>query len=119
MGVGERHQHERRVIGMTDQTRTPDSLYFICGVPALNADWLTAVVYQTVYHGYDKTFYFVCSYYVGNQFIIAIRRLGGLWYMAKIPRLRSVRALRNTLCIRTALSCGILAIYHTPSCLIS
>jgi hypothetical protein len=25
-------------------------------VQALNADWLTAVVYQTVYHGYDKTF---------------------------------------------------------------
>ena len=23
---------------------------------ALNADWLKAVVYQTVYHGYDKTF---------------------------------------------------------------
>uniref|UniRef100_A0AAZ3QJT2 Serine/threonine-protein kinase STK11 n=1 Tax=Oncorhynchus tshawytscha TaxID=74940 RepID=A0AAZ3QJT2_ONCTS len=23
---------------------------------ALNADWLTAMVYQTVYHGYDKTF---------------------------------------------------------------
>ena len=27
-------------------------------VRALNADWLTAVVYQTVYHGYDKTFIF-------------------------------------------------------------
>ena len=24
-------------------------------VRALKADWLTAVVYQTVYHGYDKT----------------------------------------------------------------
>ena len=22
----------------------------------LNSDWLIAVVYQTVYHGYDKTF---------------------------------------------------------------
>ena len=28
-------------------------------VPALNADWLKAVVYQTLYHGYDKTF--ICT----------------------------------------------------------
>ena len=28
-------------------------------VRALNADCLTAVVYQTVYHGYDKTF--ICT----------------------------------------------------------
>ena len=27
-------------------------------VRALNADCLTAVVYQTIYHGYDKTFIF-------------------------------------------------------------
>ena len=27
-------------------------------VRALNADWLTAVVYQTVNHGYDKQFIF-------------------------------------------------------------
>ena len=27
-------------------------------VQALIADWMTAVVYQTVYHGYDKTFIF-------------------------------------------------------------
>ena len=27
-------------------------------VRALNADWLTAVVYQTVFHGHDKTFIF-------------------------------------------------------------
>ena len=27
-------------------------------VRALNADWLKAVVYQTVYHKYDKTFRF-------------------------------------------------------------
>ena len=25
-------------------------------VQAMNADWLKAVVYQTVYHRYDKTF---------------------------------------------------------------
>ena len=53
-------------------------------VPALNADWLTAVVYQTVYHGYDK--YFYCSNYIGNQFKIAIKHLGGLWYMANIHK---------------------------------
>ncbi|CDQ95640.1 unnamed protein product, partial [Oncorhynchus mykiss] len=49
-------------------------------VRALNADWLTAVVYQTVY----------CCNYVENQFIIAIRHLRGLWYMANIPQLRDV-----------------------------
>ena len=39
-------------------------------VRALSTDWLTAVVYQTVF--------FYCSNYVGNQFIIAIRHLWGL-----------------------------------------
>ena len=54
---------------------------------ALNADWRKAVVYQTVYYGYDKTS--ICTTnYVGNQFIIAIRHLGGLWYMANTLRLR-------------------------------
>ena len=43
----------------------------------LNVDWLTAVVYQTVYQWYGKTFIDL-SGYVGNQFIIAIRHLGGL-----------------------------------------
>ena len=43
-------------------------------VRALNADWLTAVVYQTVNHRFDFSgFYF--SNYVGKQFIIAIRHL--------------------------------------------
>ena len=46
--------------------------------------------YQTVYHGYDKNIYFDCSNYVGNQFIIEIRNLRSLWYMADIPRLRAV-----------------------------
>jgi hypothetical protein len=27
-------------------------------VRALNADWVTVMVYQTIYHGYDKTFIF-------------------------------------------------------------
>jgi hypothetical protein len=47
-------------------------------VRELNADWLKAVVYQTIYHGYDKTFIIYCSNYVGNQFIIEIRHLGDL-----------------------------------------
>lgn len=33
-------------------------------VQALNADWLTAVVYQTVYH---MTKHFYCSNYIANQ----------------------------------------------------
>ena len=59
-------------------------------VPVLNADWLTAVVYQTVYHEYDNTYQFYRSNCICNQFIIAIRHLGGLWYMANISRLRAV-----------------------------
>jgi hypothetical protein len=52
--------------------------YFINWVVRdLNVDWLTAVVYQTVYQWYGKTFIDL-SGYVGNQFIIAIRHLGGL-----------------------------------------
>jgi hypothetical protein len=39
---------------------------------------LTALVYQAIYHGYDKNIYFYCSNYIGNQFIKAIRHLGGL-----------------------------------------
>jgi hypothetical protein len=45
----------------------------------VNGDWLKAAVY------------FYCSNYVGNQFIIAIRHLGGLW------------CIRVASCIRTAL----------------
>jgi hypothetical protein len=59
-------------------------------VRALNADWLTAVVYQTVYHGYDKTFIFYCSNYVGNQFITARRHLRVLWYMANMSWQRTM-----------------------------
>ena len=47
---------------------------------------LKATVHQTVYHN----IYFYCSNYIGNQFMIAIRHLGGLWYMANIPQLRAV-----------------------------
>ena len=52
---------------------------------ALDADWLKAVVYQIIYHGYDaKLLVYSCNY-VGNQFIIAIRHLWSLWYMANMP----------------------------------
>ena len=34
-----------------------------------------------------QNIYFYCSNYVGNQFIIAIRHLGGLWYKANKPGL--------------------------------
>ena len=41
-------------------------------VRALNADWLTAMVYQTVYHGYDKTFIFTAldAVYVRKLLVI-------------------------------------------------
>ena len=48
------------------------------------------MVYQIVYHEYDKNVYLYCSNYVGNQFIIAKRHLGCLWYRSNIPRLRAV-----------------------------
>ena len=84
------------------------------------------MVYQAVYHRYDKTFIFYCSNYICNQFIIAISHLRGLWYMVNIPRLRAVSRHSALRCVvptvRTALSCGILAIYSTtplvPYCLI-
>ena len=70
-----------------------------CVIQALNADWLTAVVYQTVYHGYEKTCIFTDNY-VGQQFIIAITYLWVLWDLANIPRLTAVSrhsALRRNL----------------------
>jgi hypothetical protein len=88
-------------------------------VRGMNADCPTAVVYQTVYHRLGQNMYFYCSNYIGNQFIIAIRPLGGLWYMTNIPRLKDcIQALRVASCTRTTLSRGILAVYHTSSVLI-
>ena len=81
-------------------------------VRSLNADWLTAVVYWTVYHGYDNTYFYSCNY-VGNQFIIANMHLWRLWYIGNVPRLRSV-SRHSALCVRTALSRGIMAVYRTP-----
>ena len=57
-----------------------------------------------------QNIYFYCSNYVGNQFRIAIRHLGGFWYMASIPQLKALCVASS---IRTTLSRGILAIYHT------
>jgi hypothetical protein len=88
-------------------------------VRALNANWLAAVVYQTVYtRGMTK--YFYCSNYIGNQFIMAKQApwefvVYGQYTTAK----GCVQALRIALCVRIALSRGILAIYHTNSCLIA
>uniref|UniRef100_A0A8C7D7R5 Neurofascin homolog (chicken) a n=1 Tax=Oncorhynchus kisutch TaxID=8019 RepID=A0A8C7D7R5_ONCKI len=58
-----------------------------------------SVIYQTYTctTGMTKN-YFYCSNYVGNQFIIAITHLGGLWYMANIPRLMAV-SRHSALCI--------------------
>jgi hypothetical protein len=82
-------------------------------VQALNADWLTTVVNQTIYHGYDFDFDFFCSNYVGNQFIIVIRHLLGFVVYGQYTTAKAcIQALCVALCIRTALSCGKLAIYH-------
>jgi hypothetical protein len=42
------------------------------------------------------TLFFYYSNYVGNQFIIAIRKLSSFWYMTKIPWL-SIQFLDNLL----------------------
>jgi hypothetical protein len=47
-------------------------------VEALNADWLKAYTMGMIKHVF-------LLLYVGNHFIIAIRHIGGLWYMANIP----------------------------------
>jgi hypothetical protein len=49
-----------------------------------SADWLTVVYAMGV------TTHFYCSNYISNNFIIEIRHLGGLWYMANIPQLRAL-----------------------------
>ena len=56
----------------------------------LDADWLKAVVYNTVYHGYDPPKN-ISLFERCNQFLIAKRHLGGFWYiMANIPLLIAV-----------------------------
>ena len=61
------------------------------------------------------------STYVGNQFITAIRPLVGLvgygqhtMSVVSIPYKDCIQVLHIESCIRTALSRGIWAIYHTP-----
>jgi hypothetical protein len=89
-------------------------------VRALNADWLTAMVYQTIYHRYDKTFNFYCFNYVRNQFINSNKAPQGFVIYGQYTMATGcIQALRVASCVRTALSRGILAIYHTPSCLIA
>ena len=39
-------------------------------VQVLNADWLTAVVYQTIYHGYDKTYIFTYIFKAPRGFVV-------------------------------------------------
>ena len=52
----------------------------------MNADWLKAVVYKTVYHRYEQK----CIFCVLITLAIAIGNLRGLCYMANIPRLMAV-----------------------------
>lgn len=58
---------------MSDHTDQPNCCFLFisyltihCVVRALNADWLKAVVCQTVYHGYDKNIYFYYFNDVGD-----------------------------------------------------
>ena len=88
-------------------------------VHALNADWLAAVVCQTIYHGYDKTFIFTAlitlvTVYNSNKAPFGIL-VYGQYTMAK----GCIQALRVASCLRTALSRGISAIYHTTLGLIT
>ena len=52
-------------------------------------------IYQTIYHGYEGKQLVYCSIAVGNQCIIAIRHLRGLWYMANISRLSVMMCAEN------------------------
>jgi hypothetical protein len=71
-----------------------------CVVWHLDADWLKATDnVPRVWLNLPVYLYI----YVGNRFLKATRHLGRLWYIANIP-----------LRVRTAVSRGILAIYHKP-----
>jgi hypothetical protein len=65
-----------------------DSHFIICIINWV-VHWLTAVVSDSIPRVWQNM-YFYCSNYVGNQFIIAIRHLRGLWYIANVPQLRAV-----------------------------
>jgi hypothetical protein len=92
-------------------------------VRALNADWLNAVVYQSICHGYEANL----LVYVGNQFIIATRHMGGfvvqysIWPIYCTAAKGCIQVLHVASRLRTALSSGIVVIYHTsfwPYCFI-
>ena len=80
-------------------------------VRALNADWLTT--------GMTKQLFFTALILLVTK-IIEIRNLGGFVIYGQFTTAKGgVQALGVASCLRTALSRGILAIYHTPSGLIA
>ena len=83
----------------------------------MNADWLSAVVYQTVYHGYDKIFIFTVLITLVTSLSNKAPR-GFVVYCQKTTAKGSIQ-VQVASYLRTALSHGILAIYHTPSGLIA
>ena len=90
-----------------------------CVVRDLNADWLTAMVYQTVYYRYDKTFIFTALIMLVTVYNSNTAPQGFVIYGQYTKAKCFVQALRIASCIRTALSCVILAIYDTFSGLIA
>ena len=82
-------------------------------IRALNADWLTAVVYQTIHHGMTKHLFLLL--YLHFKFVIAIRPF---WWFVVYGQYTTakgcIQALLVESCIRTALSRDKLTIYYTP-----
>ena len=58
--MGVTHTHTRSKLSINVSGGKNRKLLTIINwvVQALNADWLRAMVYQTVYHGYDKNYIF-------------------------------------------------------------
>ena len=97
-----------------------DLLYIINKVFwAMNADWLTAVVYQTIYHGYDKTF--ICTALI--TLVTSLYSNKAPWWFVVYCQYTTakgcIQALRVASCVKTDCNRGILSIYHTPLGLIA
>ena len=98
------------------ETRLSNHLFTIRNrvIRALNADWLKDVVYQTVYHKITRFSVLITLLTNSNK-----APLGFVVYGQYTMAMGCIQALRVWLCLRTALSRGIFAIYHTRSGLIA
>lgn len=78
-------------------------------VLALNADWLTAVVYQTVCHGNDQTFLLTALYVQQNS--LQSRQNVTPWPRAKYSPMLSTDWVRtNPLCV-----CVVVSLHFHPA----